>query len=120
MFQLIICIEDDEDIQSIVARAKEANENNSELASGADDVRPVMMQHVNTSTQLKFTRDSMEYKLTSIGHEVGLQTRFRPDSVKQYTITVRKPDNSSEKVRIKRAFKKHGTLDMMQNAVKLG
>lgn len=39
----------------------------------------------------------MEYKLTSIGHEVGLQTRFRPDSVKQYTITVRKPDNSSEK-----------------------
>lgn len=44
MFQLIICIEDDEDIQSIVARAKEANENNSELASGADDVRPVMMQ----------------------------------------------------------------------------
>lgn len=92
-----------------------------------------------TNTQLKFTRDSMEYKFTSIGHEVGLQTHFRPESVKQYTIAVRKPDKSSEKgksnhikmlflvksylhqlVRIKRAFKKHDTLDIMQDAVKLG
>jgi len=43
-FQLIHGTEDDEDIQSIVARAKEANEHEIDVSSGACDVQLEMMQ----------------------------------------------------------------------------
>lgn len=42
--QLIHRTEDDEDIQSIVARAKEANEHEIDMSSGACDVQLEMMQ----------------------------------------------------------------------------
>jgi hypothetical protein len=67
-----------------------------------------------------FTRDTVDYVVNSIGHRIGLQTQYDASSLKQYTIKLRKPQDALLKRKYKNAIKQHDTLDMLQDAVKLG
>jgi len=67
-----------------------------------------------------FTRDTVDYVVNSIGHSIGLQTQYDSSSLKSYTIKLRKPQDALLKRKYKNAVKQHDTLDMIQDAVKLG
>ncbi|TGO18434.1 hypothetical protein BTUL_0010g01050 [Botrytis tulipae] len=67
-----------------------------------------------------FTRDSADYTTSSIGHPIGLCTKYSSASLQIYTIHLRKPSDPLLKQKYKRALKVHDTLDMIQDAVKLG
>ncbi|KAI9642553.1 hypothetical protein NHQ30_009358 [Ciborinia camelliae] len=67
-----------------------------------------------------FTRDTADYTIRSIGHPIGLRTKYSASTLQTYTIDLRKPSDPLLKQKYKRALKVHDTLDMIQDAVKLG
>ncbi|KAF7893737.1 hypothetical protein EAF00_007251 [Botryotinia globosa] len=67
-----------------------------------------------------FTRDSADYTTSSIGHPIGLCTKYSSATLEIHTIHLRKPSDPLLKQKYKRALKVHDTLDMIQDAVKLG
>ncbi|KAE9364931.1 hypothetical protein N431DRAFT_430542 [Stipitochalara longipes BDJ] len=67
-----------------------------------------------------FTRDTVDYVVNSIGHRIGLKTQYDSSLLKNYTIKLRKPQDPLLKRKYKNAIKQHDTLDMIQDAVKLG
>ncbi|ATZ50507.1 hypothetical protein BCIN_06g00090 [Botrytis cinerea B05.10] len=67
-----------------------------------------------------FTRDSADYTTSSIGHPIGLCTKYSSTTIQTYTIHLRKPSDSLLKQKYKRALKVYDTLDMIQDAAKLG
>jgi hypothetical protein len=67
-----------------------------------------------------FSRDTANYIVTSVGHPIGLRTQCDKDSVKKYTISLRKHQDPMLKQKYKRALKQHDTLDMIGDAMKLG
>jgi len=67
-----------------------------------------------------FTRDTVDYVVNSIGHQIGLQTQYDSSELRNYTIKLRKPQDPLLKRKYKNAVKQHDTLDMIQDAVKLG
>ncbi|KAF7877363.1 hypothetical protein EAF04_001045 [Stromatinia cepivora] len=73
-----------------------------------------------TLTYTTFTRDTADYTSFSIGHPIGLCTKYSSSDLQTYTIHLRKPTDPLLKQKYKRALKVHDTLDMIQDAVKLG
>jgi hypothetical protein len=67
-----------------------------------------------------FSRNTVDYTVTSIGHPIGLRTKYNASSLKKYTIQLRKPQDPLLKQKYKKALKQHDTLDMIQDALKLG
>jgi hypothetical protein len=67
-----------------------------------------------------FSRDTFFYIVTSIGHRIGLQTTYKTSDLKRYTIHLRKHQDPLLKRKYKNALKHHDTLDMIQDAMKLG
>jgi hypothetical protein len=58
--------------------------------------------------------------VASIGHPIGLQTRYKASDLQRYTIHLRKHQDPLLKRKYKNALKQHDTLDMIQDAMKLG
>jgi len=67
-----------------------------------------------------FSRDTFFYIVTSIGHRIGLQTTYKTSDLKRYTIHLRKHQDALLKRKYKNALKQHDTLDMIEDAMKLG
>jgi hypothetical protein len=67
-----------------------------------------------------FSRDTVNYIVTSIGHPIGLKTKYNTSELQNYTIHLRKPQDAMLKQKYKNAIKQHNTLDMIQDAMKLG
>ncbi|PMD16838.1 hypothetical protein NA56DRAFT_606956 [Hyaloscypha hepaticicola] len=67
-----------------------------------------------------FSRDTFFYIVKSIGHPIGLQTRYKASDLQKYTIQLRKHQDPLLKRKYKNALKQHDTLDMIQDAMKLG
>ncbi|CZR57845.1 uncharacterized protein PAC_07734 [Phialocephala subalpina] len=67
-----------------------------------------------------FSRDTFNYIVSSIGHPIGLQTRYQVSSLQRYTISLRKHQDPLLKRKYKNALRQHDTLDMIQDAMKLG
>ena len=92
------------------------------------DLVPKSSEHTNapepTPEQkikyITFSRDTVDYTVTSIGHPIGLRTKYNKSSLQKYTIHLRKPQDPLLKQKYKRALKQHDTLDMIQDAMKLG
>ncbi|PVH68826.1 hypothetical protein DL98DRAFT_554688 [Cadophora sp. DSE1049] len=66
------------------------------------------------------TSSTVDYVVNSIGHPIGLKTQYNSSSLAQYTIKLGKPQDGLLKRKYKNAIKQHDTLDMIQDAVKLG
>jgi hypothetical protein len=67
-----------------------------------------------------FSRDTFFYIVNSVGHRIGLQTTYKTSDLKRYTIHLRKHQDPLLKRTYKNALKQHDTLDMIQDAMKLG
>jgi hypothetical protein len=67
-----------------------------------------------------FSRDTFNYIVSSIGHPIGLQTKYKASDLRRYTISLRKHQDPLLKRKYKNALRQHDTLDMIQDAMKLG
>jgi hypothetical protein len=116
---LIYEAEDDHHIEKILNLPGKKFENINLLpkSSEPDTPAPAPEQKVKYTT---FSRNTADYMVTSIGHIIGLRTKYETSSLQKYTIILRKPQDPVLKQNYKRALKQHDTLDMIQDAVKLG
>jgi hypothetical protein len=134
--------EDDSHIEKILAREvfndfnvlptsskpKDTPPSTTEEETNDINLTPTSSEPVNppaTVTEQKskyatFSRDTFFYIVTSIGHPIGLQTRYKASDLKKYTIHLRKHQDPLLKRKYKNALKQHDTLDMIQDAMKLG
>jgi len=116
----IVIYKDDDHIQKILNLPGKKFENvklNSKSSEPTDTPAPTPEQKIKYTT---FSRDTLNYIVTSIGHPIGLKTKYDTSSVRNYTIKLRKPQDAMLKQKYKNAIKQHDTLDMIQDAMKLG
>jgi hypothetical protein len=117
---LIYEAEDDDHIQTILNLPGKKFENVNlppKSSEPTDTPAPTPEQKIKYTT---FSRDTVDYIVTSIGHPIGLKTKYDTNSLKNYTIHLRKPQDALLKRKYKNAIKQHDTLDMIQDAMKLG
>ncbi|KAG4443330.1 hypothetical protein IFR05_001199 [Cadophora sp. M221] len=117
---LIYELEDDDHIEKILNLSGVEFEN-IHLTSKSPE--PTSTATTTPEKKVKYTTfasDTVDYVVNSIGHPIGLKTQYDSSSLKQYTIKLRKPQDALLKRKYKNAIKQHDTLDMIQDAVKLG
>lgn len=70
----------------------------------------------------KFESDKggLDYKITSLGHPIGLKTEYARSSLRRYDIKVRKGRDRVMKKRIRRGVTQHDLFDLMHDALRLG
>lgn len=118
-WSLIYKAEDDHHIAKILELAGKEFEDINSLPKHSEPAGngPTAAQKVKYIT---FSRDTVDYSVTSIGHPIGLRTKYDKSSLEKYTIHLRKPQDPLLKTKYKKALKQHDTLDMIQDAMKLG
>ena len=117
---LIYEAEDDHHIENILKLAGKEFEDTNLLPKSSEPTNtpaPTPEQKIKYTT---FSRNTVDYIVTSIGHPIGLRTKYNTSSLQKYTIHLRKPQDPLLKEKYKRALKQHDTLDMIQDAMKLG
>ncbi|RWA12252.1 hypothetical protein EKO27_g2849 [Xylaria grammica] len=67
-----------------------------------------------------FASDMINYTIESLGHKVGLGSKYPKSSVIRYKITMLKSKNPAMKKRIRRGITQHSLLDLMYDAFRLG
>jgi len=65
-------------------------------------------------------KGGLDYKITSLGHPIGLKTEYPKSCLGRYEIKLRKGRDSVMKKRIKRGVSQHDLFDLMHDAVRLG
>ncbi|KAH8165704.1 hypothetical protein CIB48_g2531 [Xylaria polymorpha] len=68
----------------------------------------------------KFTSDTINYTIESLGHKVGLGAKYPKSSLINYKITMLKSKNPAMKKRIRRGITQHSLLDLIYDAIRLG
>ncbi|KAI1111217.1 hypothetical protein F5Y14DRAFT_426193 [Nemania sp. NC0429] len=68
----------------------------------------------------KFSSDTINYTIESLGHKVGLGSKYPRSSVIPYKITIFKSKNPVMKKRIRRGITQHSLQDLMYDAIRLG
>jgi len=115
-----IWAEDDHHIENILKLAGKEFKDMKLLPKSSEPTNtaaPTPEQKIKYTT---FSRDTVDYTVTSIGHPIGLRTKYNTSSLQNYEIHLRKPQDPLLKQKYKRALKQHDTLDMIQDAMKLG
>jgi len=67
-----------------------------------------------------FVREPMDYIITSVGHDIGLQMKYPEESLIKYKIKIRKHHDPVLKKHIKRGIKQHDNLDLISDFFSLG
>ncbi|KUJ18504.1 uncharacterized protein LY89DRAFT_732063 [Mollisia scopiformis] len=115
--QGIIIYKDDEAIRSTLHNAgvdsKDIN---------LDIVNKVERQKDNKILEryFEFKSGTIDYTITSLGHDIGLKAEYPKSSLKKYVIKLRKSSNTMMKKRIRRGVNQHSLLDLMQDSIRLG
>ncbi|KAG8668194.1 hypothetical protein FPOAC2_10048 [Fusarium poae] len=65
-------------------------------------------------------RGGLDYTITSLGHEIGVKTRYNKTELKKYDIKIRKGRDFAMKKRILRGVSQHDLFDLMHDAIRLG
>jgi hypothetical protein len=115
---LIYEAEDDHHIDKILA-SKEFKDINLLPKSSEPTNTPAPKTEQKTK-YTTFSSNTVDYIVTSIGHPIGLQTKYNTSELQKYTIHLHKHQDPLLKQKYKNAFKPHDTLDMIQDAMKLG
>jgi len=119
----IVIYKDDQHIGKILALARKDFDGITSLPKSAEPTPTTSPAATPLEKKMKyitFSRDTVDYSVTSIGHPIGLRTKYNASSLVKYTIQLRKPQDPVLKQQYKRALKQHDTLDMIQDALKLG
>jgi len=114
----VIIYKDDHHIEKLLA-GKEFNGKLPQPKSSEPESTPPPPT-TEEDVKYSFSRDTVEYIVDSIGHRIGLRTKYNTDELKKYTINLRKHQDPLLKRKYKNALKQHDTLDMIQDAMKLG
>jgi hypothetical protein len=62
----------------------------------------------------------MDYIITSVGHDIGLQMKYPKESLIRYKIKIRKHYDPVVKKNIKHGIKQHDNLDIISDIINLG
>jgi hypothetical protein len=73
-----------------------------------------------TPKYYRFEREPMDYIITGVGHDIGLQMKYPKESLIKYKIKIRKHHDPILKKDVKRAIKQHDNLDLMSDFLNLG
>ncbi|KAF4627079.1 hypothetical protein G7Y89_g11079 [Cudoniella acicularis] len=116
----IVIYKDDQHIENILKLAGKEFEDINLLPKSSEPINTPAPTPEQKIKYITFSRDTADYTVTSIGHPIGLRIKYNTSSLEKYTIQLRKPQDPVLKKQYKRAIKQHDTLDMIQDAVKLG
>jgi len=73
-----------------------------------------------TPKYYSFEREPMDYIITGVGHDIGLQMKYPEESLIKYKIKIRKHHDPILKKHVKRAIKQHDNLDLILDFLSLG
>ncbi|KAI1061355.1 hypothetical protein LB507_011221 [Fusarium sp. FIESC RH6] len=99
--------------------------NESEIKTAHDKGRePVLERHF----KFESIRGGLDYTITSLGHEIGVKTRYDKTNLRKYEIKIRKGRDFTMKTmlllmkseRIRRGVTQHDLFDLMHDAIRLG
>ncbi|KAK4166926.1 hypothetical protein QBC43DRAFT_298111 [Cladorrhinum sp. PSN259] len=65
-------------------------------------------------------KGGLDYKISSLGHEIGLKTEYPRKSLMKYDIKIRKGRDRAMRKRIRRGVSQHDLFDLMYDAVRAG
>ncbi|KAK4223686.1 hypothetical protein QBC38DRAFT_487197 [Podospora fimiseda] len=65
-------------------------------------------------------KGGLDYKITSLGHPIGLKTEYPLKSLAKYDIKIRKGRDGAMRKRILRGVKQHDLFDLMHDAIRAG
>ncbi|RFN51360.1 putative modin [Fusarium flagelliforme] len=91
--------------------------NEGEIKAARDKGRePVLERHFKFGS----IRGGLDYTVTSLGHEIGVKTRYSKTELRKYEIKIRKGRDFTMKKRIRRGVTQHDLFDLMHDAIRLG
>ncbi|KAM0211489.1 hypothetical protein ACHAQD_010282 [Fusarium lateritium] len=91
--------------------------NESEIKAAQNKGRePIIERHF----RFQSIRGGLDYTITSLGHEIGVKTRYEKTKLKRYEIKIRKGRDFAMKKRIRRGVSQHDLFDLMHDAIRLG
>ncbi|KAM5344392.1 hypothetical protein ACJ41O_012929 [Fusarium nematophilum] len=120
----IIIYKDDNIIRNMLQQASLTAEelglqivNENEVkAAKAKGREPVLERHF----KFQSIRGGLDYTITSLGHEVGVKTRYERTDLRKYEIKIRKGRDFTMKKRIRRGVCQHDLFDLMHDAIRMG
>ncbi|KAI1180281.1 hypothetical protein F4777DRAFT_574041 [Nemania sp. FL0916] len=68
----------------------------------------------------QFSSDTINYTIESLGHKIGLGSKYPRSSLIPYKISIFKSRNPVMKKRIRRGITQHSLSDLMYDAIRLG
>jgi hypothetical protein len=112
--------ENDDIIEKLLKSAGKEPQDFNLISRRSDPTNPASPSADQKVKYIKFSRDTADYTVKSIGHPIGLRTKYDKSELMKYEIHLRKPQDTVLKAKYKRALKQHDTLDMVQDAMELG
>jgi len=114
----IIIYKDNDSVRSTLERAGKSPE---EIDSYVVNKEAKNSENVPKSYfNLNNDKGSLDYHIIGLGHPIGLNTNYAPDSLKQYKIKLRKSNNLVVRRHIERGLKQHTLGDLIVDVVRLG
>jgi len=90
------------------------------VTASVDSVGKPRDDKKKTPKYYRFEREPMDYIITGVGHDIGLQMKYPEESLIKYKIKIRKHHDPILKKDVKRAIKQHDNLDLMSDFLNLG
>ncbi|CEF85832.1 unnamed protein product [Fusarium graminearum] len=91
--------------------------NNDEIVAAREKGRePILERYF----KFQSIRGGLDYTIASLGHEIGVKTRYSKTELKKYDIKIRKGRDFAMKKRIRRGVSQHNLFDLMHDAIRLG
>ncbi|KAI1376005.1 hypothetical protein F4677DRAFT_459936 [Hypoxylon crocopeplum] len=113
----VIIYKDDEAIRDTLERAEV---NASDIKLDVVNSKEMKADHNLLQKYFSFTSQPLDYIITSLGHEVGLNTEYPRSSLIKYEIKILKSRNKVMKKRVRRAVNQHSLMDLLHDAIRLG
>ncbi|CEI70890.1 hypothetical protein FVEN_g9730 [Fusarium venenatum] len=86
------------------------------IAAREKDREPILERYFNFQS----IKGGLDYTITSLGHQIGVKTRYNKTELKKYVIKIRKGRDFAMKKRILRGVSQHDLFDLMHDAIRLG
>ncbi|VTO88851.1 unnamed protein product [Fusarium graminearum] len=91
--------------------------NNDEIVAAREKGRePILERYF----KFQSIRGGLDYTIASLGHEIGVKTRYSKTELKKYDIKIRKGRDFAMKKRVRRGVSQHNLFDLMHDAIRLG
>ncbi|KAH8812520.1 hypothetical protein F5884DRAFT_312235 [Xylogone sp. PMI_703] len=111
----IIIYKEDDAIRSILEKTRIQAEK-----IGLKIINEAEIKNKKPEKYFSFESGSIDYKIVSLGHEIGMKTEYPKTSLKRYEIKLQKPSDKIAKKRIRRGVNQHTMTQLIEDAMRLG